>query len=78
MTSFCRRVIAMRMIVANKKRIASVLAGAHFWSLSVRQAVECLVQAGREEGAVWSFPILKFSTQKIAMRSCQYESDAPR
>jgi hypothetical protein len=24
MTSFCRRVIAMRMIVANKKRIASV------------------------------------------------------
>jgi hypothetical protein len=23
MTSFCRRVIAMRMIVANKKRIAS-------------------------------------------------------
>jgi hypothetical protein len=24
MTSFCRRVIAMRMIVANKKRIASL------------------------------------------------------
>ena len=28
MTSFCRRVIAMRRIVANKKRIASVFAKA--------------------------------------------------
>ena len=26
MTSFCRRVIAMRRIVANKKRIASIFA----------------------------------------------------
>jgi hypothetical protein len=28
MTSFCRRVIAMRMIVANKKRIASLFLSA--------------------------------------------------
>ena len=27
MTSFCRRVIAMAMIVANKKRIASLFVG---------------------------------------------------
>ena len=27
MTSFCRRVIAMRMIVANKKRIARFFSG---------------------------------------------------
>ena len=30
MTSFCRRVIAMRMIVANKRRIASVFVDYYF------------------------------------------------
>jgi hypothetical protein len=34
MTSFCRRVIAMRMIVANKKRIASLYIEIGHWLLT--------------------------------------------
>jgi hypothetical protein len=46
MTSFCRRVIAMRMIVANKKRIAS------FFVQAARSLMTYLIQQWRVPSVV--------------------------
>ena len=67
MTSFCRRVIAMRMIVANKKRIASIFLKPVLFVLTelvpgtwipIRSPVYGLLM--RDKGAL-EIPVLKSS-----------------
>jgi len=78
MTSFCRRVIAMRMIVANKRRIASVFGNYYFDTGPV-------VELGKSHERRLSIllaraeiPVLKFTAQKLAKNTCQTASDEPR
>jgi hypothetical protein len=70
MTSFCRRVIAMRMIVANKRRIASLYFRHGLFSLTgvvLRAALRFAASS-----------ILKRRAQKLAKSSCKAALDEPR
>jgi hypothetical protein len=68
----------MPMIVANKRRIASVFVDSHF---DARVAVELTESQERPLsyfGSAVNIPILKFSAQKFAKKACQTAVDKPR